>query len=299
MTSMRDRQMATSRGERGAWRRWLALGPAALVLLFAADCSIDDGPQAIAVVQAQIPTSPAGGGCTIPGIKSELRLTQGTLDVALDRDYPYKLYPLIENKLVSFSSGAGKAPVEEQNNLIVSGFRVGIAPPAGAGPIPWDPACPGEYEYSRETLTLAPGSTAGATVQAIRGCNTKVLRQQFLDGAVGFDKNIDAEVVVRVTILAMARHGSKDIESAPFTFPVRVCYGCLQTGYTDPEFADLEFPAVAACGDLLANPYMGNPCNAGQDAVILCCAPDPGNPSSVECPGIPRGTGATTTPDSP
>jgi hypothetical protein len=268
-----------------AWR-WAALAVPVAALLSAVACTIDDGPQAIAVVQAQIPTI-SESGCTVPAQKSDLRMTRGVLDLALDKDYPYILYPLITNQL---GKRGGTTPVEELNNLIVSGFHVRIDPPAGAAPIPWPANCPGEFDYQEETLTLEPTGDAATSVELIRSCNARVIREQFLSGAIGYDPSVNAEVIVRVTIWVKARSGSDDLESAPFTFPVRVCMGCLQTGYLEAEFARFNYPRVAACSDLIANPFMGNLCNPGQDVTILCCAPDLSDPGKVQCPGLPTGS---------
>ena len=97
---------------------------------------------------------------------------------------------------------------------------------------------------------------------------------------------------------AKGRHGGTDIHSDPFEFPIRVCYGCLQTGF-DGQYAAFSFalspPKVIACDNLTENPYKGNVCNPAQDTgPILCCAQDAKGERLV-CPAIPGAKPASAT----
>ncbi len=273
-----------TRRSRSAWR-WISLAVPVAGLLSTA-CVVDDGPHALLIEQTQ---SPMEGTCASPAEVGEVRLISGVLDVGLNRDYPYRMYPVVTNQLASFRAG-GQSKADELNNVTLTGFRVSIEPPPGVASIPWAEGCPGDFDYDVETHLLAPEASVGSIVEAIRYCHVPVLRQQFESGVAGFDPNLSAEVVLRVTLKAKGRHGSDDLRSAPFTFPIRVCVGCLQTGYAEPGFAQYDFPNIPACEALSSNPYPGNACDPGQDGLILCCRDQT---SRIICPAVP--TAADTT----
>ena len=85
------------------------------------------------------------------------------------------------------------------------------------------------------------------------------------------------------------RHGGTQILSDPFEFPVRVCSGCLQTGFSGP-YSRWDYPAVPPCNALAHNPFTGNLCAPAQDfGPILCCARDEKG-EDLQCPGVPTGT---------
>jgi hypothetical protein len=150
--------------------------------------------------------------------------------------------------------------------------------------IAWDPGCPGEFDVPAETSQVPPGGYLAEVVEIIRSCNAAPLYEYL-------QLQPSTALTVTATIRAKGHLGSANISSPPFTFPVRACYGCLQTGYPDPT---LDFPAVAKCSDLPANPYTGDPCNPAQDQMVLCCALDydaQGNATVLQCPAIPAGTG--------
>jgi hypothetical protein len=200
------------------------------------------------------------------------------------------MYPVVANQLASFK-GSGTGQAEELNNVTVTGFGVQIAPPSGVSSIPWEEGCSGDFDWQVATKPLPPAATMGAPVEAIRSCNAGVLRRLFQTKEAGFDPNLSAEVYLHVTLRAKGRHGTSDVESAPFTFPIRVCYGCLQTGYLQPGYAQYNFPNIAACEVLTSNPYPGNPCNTAQDAQILCCSD---KKAGIVCPGVPDPTATGT-----
>jgi hypothetical protein len=237
-----------------------------------------DGGSAVSIVQNQVPTVTMGA-CVVPGTKSELRRAQGILDVGLDRPYPYEMFPLVESKLPMMATiGA------EPNRFEVTSFHVKIDPPAGIS-VPWSGDCGPSFDYPTQGQVL-PGSTAAFLIEGIRPCHSDQFRQMFTNGQL--PSSLAQEVVFRLTLEARGRHGGTQISSDPLYFPVRVCYGCLQTGYNEPEFADFSFPKIPACDRLAANPFTGNPCNPAQDfGPVLCCARDPQG-QQLECPGVPR-----------
>jgi hypothetical protein len=166
--------------------------------------------------------------------------------------------------------------------------------------VPFADTCPREFDVSAHG-TLDPGGEIGIGIEAIRSCHSGLFRQLFRDGRL--PATLSEEITFRVVVQVRGRHGSSHILSEPFEFPVRVCYGCLQTGFAG-KFADFNFPsnpaqsvATVKCDNLVDNPYRGNTCNPGQDVgPILCCSID-GTAERIECPGTPRGKApASTTP---
>jgi hypothetical protein len=245
-----------------------------------------DAGGALTIVQNQVPTmgmSAAEQQCVIPSTASTARNALGTYDVALDHSYPYYMYPLLHNGLPMITGNV------DPNLIEVTRWSVKIeAPPTVS--VPWNPGCPAEFDYPNP-LSLHPGDQASAVVEAMRPCHGDLLRQLMQQGKIS--ASFSERVIFRLIVRAKGRHGATEIKSDPFEFPVRVCYGCLQTGYGTKDYADFAFPKVPACSKLTGdNPFKGNLCNPAQDVgPLLCCALD-AEGKTLECPGIPRGTAA-------
>ena len=266
------------------------------VFLSLAACTVDDGPTGLLIQQDQWLEAGTGAAtCSVPATATSERRIEGVLDVALPWTTHYLFYPLVANQLDSFSGLAGSAStggVEEKNNIRMGSFHVKLDVTFIAGTsFTWDSGCSGEFDVPADTWLLAPGSVISEIVEIIRPCNTaplfRYLQGQYVPGLAY------PEVKVATSIRAKGRLGSSEIESPPFDFPVQVCYGCLQAGYSDSTAAQFSFPAVPKCSDLTTNPYMGDPCNPAQDQLLLCCATrwdDQGNALAVECPAVPAGT---------
>lgn len=252
---------------------WGALGPVAL------GC-VDNGGSLI-IVEAQEPTMIDNRFCAVPE-KRGTRRSDGILDVGLDQDYPYYLLPLVANLMPTIGR-MGKDV--EPNRIEITGARIRIEPPPGV-PVPWQDTCPAQFDYAGQ-LQLEPAAEGSLKIEAVRACHAKLFRDLFERGQL--DPNLNENVRFRLIVRAKGKHGGVGILSDPFEFPLRVCYGCLQTGFPDPEFAQFNFPQVPNCAKLFVNPYKGNPCNPAQDIPpILCCARD-GRKDALECPGLPRG----------
>lgn len=255
------------------------LHTAALFALLFSGC-VDYG-SALTIVQNQTPTiGESDRSCVIPSMPSTLRNALGTFDVALDKSYPYYMYPLVSNGLPLLSGNV------DPNLIYINKFSVKIeAPPTVT--VPFTAACPAEFDFPNP-LPLHPGDQAAAIVEAIRPCHYDLLHQLMAQGKL--PSSFSERVIFRLIVRAKGRHGSTEIKSDPFEFPVRVCYGCLQTGFNTAAYADFNFPKVPACNRLAeTNPYQGNPCNPAQDfGPLLCCALD-AEGKQLECPGIARG----------
>ncbi len=227
----------------------------ALVALAAAFTSCVDDNGSIVIIQNQIPTA-GMDGCIIPGSPTLLR-GQGTLDVALDQNYPYIMYPLVQNRLPPLAGSAGGGTVEP-NRVSISSVKVIVTPPPRPA-ITWDPSCPLIFDWPHSTF-IDPSQSVAMSAQAIRPCLTEQIRSAFELNL--YPTNEDQYVFFSVEVRARGTHGGSDILSDALHFPVRVCYGCLQP----------DFPAISQCGTTLPSEVApGNPCNPGQDALVSCC----------------------------
>jgi len=258
------------------------LQTAALGALLVSGC-VDYG-SSLTIIQNQTPdTMMDTHACVIPSMPSALRNALGTFDVAMDKSYPYYMYPLVSNGMPTLNGTV------DPNIVNINKFSIKIEPPPGVT-IPWSPSCPAEYDFPNP-LPLHPGEQAAAIVEAMRPCHYDLLHQMMAEGKL--PASFSERVLFRLIVRAKGRHGSTEIKSDPFEYPVRVCYGCLQTGYPDPAFVDFAFPKVPPCTRLQSNPYRGNPCNPAQDfGPVLCCALD-AEGKQLECPAIARGVMTT------
>ena len=201
------------------------------------------------VVQNQV----AGPGCTIPGTEGALYLGQGTLDVRASSGPGYLLFPLLKNDLPA--EGGGGA---EPNRIALDGFEVDLkivdGPDAAFevfGQVAADPATAALLRY-RESWSgsVSPGGgTTGAATTVFPAEAARLLREA---GALA---NASARIEVRVR--ASGRTLSGGLKSDPFTFPLRVCDGCL-------------INSISAC-PAKAPVLRGGVCNPGQDELVDCC----------------------------
>jgi len=246
-----------------------------------------DAYNALQIVQVQVL---AAGDCTVPGTPTSSTQSSGTLDVYLpDGSYPPYVLPLvIANNLDS----VGGTKATEMNNITLTHFSIALSAPG----MSWDSSCPANFDSESSTYTLAPaGGSIGRAVQIIEPQHARCL----LLALAPQPPEPPRHILVTATILAKGHHGGTDIQSAPFVFPVDVCTGCLQDGYTEPSVVQYNYPAgYPACASLTGtNPYPGDPCfSPGQDKEILCCGLM--NASGTEvgvCPAVPTGSTSTAT----
>lgn len=261
--------MKWEQATRGATR-----GLGLLALAFCAS-TCTDANGSLVVLQAQVP----GDNCVVADeVGSAGRLESGTLDVALDQPYSYKLYPLLQNNLVPLGGTSGVEP----NRMLVTGASVEILPPPGLA-VPFTSDCASAFDHP-SAASLGPGLTAAIRVEPLRSCHAAIIKSMFESGKL--DPATADEIYFRVKIRAKAQHGGGELLSDPFEFPIRVCYGCLQTGFTG-AYAVFDFPQIPACDHLTSNPFQGNACNPSQDSgPVLCCARDP-KAQQIQCPAVP------------
>jgi hypothetical protein len=247
-----------------------------------------DANDSLTIVQAQSPDET----CKISEESTgTARRLEGILDLGLDKAYGYALYPLVANNLEPLSKNGGIEP----NRVAINGAEIKIIPPAGIN-ITWPAGCEATFDDA-SSASIMPGERKVISISAMRACHAAVIRDLFQTGKL--DASLTERIKFKVVIRAHGRHGGTDIHSDPFEFPIRTCYGCLQTGFAGP-YAEFSFaltpPKVLACDHLAENPYRGNPCNPAQDiGPILCCAEDAKGEKLI-CPGVPRAKPNAATP---
>jgi hypothetical protein len=251
------------------------LGLAAMTV---AGATCTDANESLVILQAQRPDDQ----CIInDGLQGSIRHDRGVLDVALDKPYGYELFPLVVNNLQPIAAEGEIEP----NRVSVMGAQVKIVPPPGVD-VAFGDACAAEFD-TVGAAQLGPTETRALSLEVIRSCHAALFRDLFVAGRLNSStaEKVDFRVVVRIK----GRHGGTRILSDPFEFPIRICYGCLQTGFDGP-YAAFNFPAkLPACEALPTNPYRGNPCPSriAQDVgPVLCCAQN-NDPANLLCPASP------------
>lgn len=201
------------------------------------------------VVQNQV----AGPGCTIPANKGGLYLGQGTLDVRASSG-GYALFPLLKNDLPA--EGANGV---EPNRIALEGFDIDIKlvdGPAAAydffGALSAEPTTAPLMRY-REPWSGSVEPGGGTTAAWTMAFPSEMVRR-LRDGEVLGNGGIAR---VEVQVRASGRNLSGALKSDPFTYPLRICDGCLINSLT-------ACPAKAPV-------LQGGICNPGQDAPVDCC----------------------------
>jgi hypothetical protein len=279
----------------GIFGRLFALAIPLGVFLSLAACKVDDGPTGLLIRQDQYLEPGGSENCVLSATATEQQRVEGTLDVTIPdvSRNGYLFYPLVENQLGPFTGVASTgtaSPAEEKNSIMLKAFHVSLSV-ENRDSFSWPDDCSGDFDYPVATQVLPPGGTVSAFVKLIRPCNAKALFDA-MNAEWNASESANA-MVVNARIRAKGHLGSGNIESPPFDFMVTACFGCLQSGYTQTQAAAFQFPNIAKCSDLDANPYLGEPCNSAQDQLILCCADSfdaQGQATSIHCPAPSAGT---------
>lgn len=239
-----------------------------------------DANESLIILQAQVPDDT----CVISDMPDNtVRRAFGILDVALDKPYGYRLNPLVRNQLLPIANTMDIEP----NRVNITAASVRIVPPPGVA-VSFSNDCAAEFDQPT-SASISPGETRAVVIEAaVRSCHAGMFAELFRAGRL--NSSTADSVFFRLVVRVKGRHGGTDIESDPFEYPLRVCYGCLQTGFTG-QYAAFNFPEVPACDKLAANPFEGNNrCGlpAQDTGPILCCAKD-SKGTSLQCPGVPTG----------
>ena len=261
---------------RGSGRR-LAIGLAVAASLAGAGCVPSSG--LLVILQNQQPVlDQTSHTCGAGSTASASTVGMGILD--LETSTPpapapgYFAYPLVQNSLPMRAPMAGGI---EPNAINIQGVRTTIHPPPGLD-VTWPAGCPATFPWPGSGMLL-PGATIGLTAQVILPCHAKVIHDLFASGALPSD--FGQQVLFTIEMRVFGTVSGSDIDSDAFRLSVRMCVGCLQTGF--PDIAPFNFPARPSCGaSPKPNLYHGNPCNVAQDVhPLLCCT---GSMSEIVCP---------------
>lgn len=236
---------------RGGMGQWCGYGlVVALAGLSLAACGGPTGQ--FYVLHNQVPTA----GCVIPADKGALYQGEGVLDVRVptSSDAAYLLFPLLENDLPA----EGQSGVEP-NRIALSSFQVDVHFIDGSAEVgaffaglAGDPATAAllRYQTPWSGSVVPGGGTTAATTSAFPAAAARLLRDSNLlrDGSY-------ARVEAKVRAVGSKLDGH--ITSDTFTYPIRICDGCLINSIT----------ACPVTGPVLK----GGICNVGQDTPVDCC----------------------------
>ena len=145
----------------------------------------------------------------------------------------------------------------DPNRVQVTGARVKIVPPTGVT-VPFRADCAAEFDHPSQS-TIFPGSQRAVRVEAVRTCHAALFQDLFKSGAL--NPAVGESVYFRVIVRIKGHHGGTEILSDPFEFPVRICYGCLQTGFSGP-YSLFNFPMTPPCAALADQPLHREPLRA-------------------------------------
>ena len=253
-----------------------AVGAATLSLAAFAGSGCIDNSGLLIILQNQTPTvvDVASHNCQAGSTASAAPVGSGVLDLEIGTNPPplYMAYPLVQNTLPVRAAGAGEI---EPNSVYVDGVRGVLVPPPGLT-MTWPVDCPATFFWP-STAALLPGTTLGLSAQVIRPCQAQTIHDLFASGDLPSDMSQQVLFTIEMRVVGRVTSGS-EITSDAFRFSVRVCIGCLQTGFSD--IAQFNFPARPSCGVApKPNPYHGNPCNLAQDTgPLLCCTGEMNQP---------------------
>jgi hypothetical protein len=211
-------------------------------------------PGQFEILNDQVPSAAAGGGCTIP-VDATIYEGAGVLDLAIRSsvDAAYLFFPLIQNNLPGAKSGA-----QDPNQIQMSGFNVDITTLSGTSAAT-NSVLDGNPLAHFQTSWSGGVSSGGGQVSAIVKAFPVALAEQLLNqGGVANDPS--ATLNLRIQVLGTTNVGT-EMQSDPFNFPLEVCVGCLVAN-------------VEACPFSSAPANPGNACNPAQDAPVDCCTQD-------------------------
>jgi hypothetical protein len=235
-----------------------------------------DNSGLLVILQNQMPLiDDTAHMCTAGSTASASPVGSGVLDLQAGAVPAYFAYPLVQSTLPPRAAQPGAV---EPNTVYVDGVRGTLVPPPGLT-VDWPAECPATFFWP-STAALLPGTALGITAQVIRPCQAQAILARFASGELPSDLAQQVLFTIEMRVVGRVTSGS-EITSDAFRFSVRMCIGCLQTGFSD--IAQFNFPARPPCGVApKPNAYHGNPCNLSQDyGPLLCCT---GDMNQVVCP---------------
>ena len=242
-------------------------GLVAMAAIAAMSGACVDNAGLMVIVGNQIPTVDAVTHmCSASSATGAAFLGEGVLDLDVGTPQPYVAYPVIQNRLQARAVAGGVEP----NRVMLEGFHITLLAPPGFN-FPWTAQVPNQMEPAF-SQGLEPGASLTATVTAVSQSQAQAILAQF--GPGGLNHALTEQVVFTAEMHAIGSFNGGQIESDVFRFPIRMCVGCLQTGFT--TMAEFNYPGVPLCSVApRPNPAKGNPCNFAQDSgPLLCCLDD-------------------------
>lgn len=219
-------------------------------------------PGQFIVLHNQVPAT--GTTCTIPGDLGTNYNPEGVLDVSLVNEGArsgYLLFPLLENDLPAPTNGQ----LVDGNRIALQGFNVHIelaaASDLAAAVFAENPRLIDYFVATSGTVASGGGRTA-AIVNAFPADLALALRDRLAVPEGSF-----LEVTTRVE--ARGERLTGNIQSDSFSFPLRLCEGCL-------------IASVQNCPVRAMPTNLGNPCNIAQDVSVDCCVGGGG----LVCPSV-------------
>jgi hypothetical protein len=235
--------------------RLTSLGTTAATLLVAIASCFSTGcsgtpPGEFIIIQNQVPNT----DCSIPAGLGAVYRGEGTLDVRLvsSRATGYLLFPVMQN---NFPGASGEQTVDA-NRIALSGFNVDVD-------VPEDQKGPAADFIRGLAMTADPmvhyGTLTSGSVASGSGVTSsavEVFPNDLANGVLGTHSLTPTENIwATVHVRALGKTLTSSVESDSFTYPIRLCDGCLM-------------------GDLGACPVVGdvgNLCFVGQDGATGCC----------------------------
>lgn len=231
----------------------------------------------LAVTAALIPDESANSCVAAPSTGTHT-ISQGVLDLDVYRDSvqtppPYVLWPLIQNNLNA--TATDKAP-NEINSFVIQGANVKLSLPGWT--LSSSAGCDGVSFQTAGTTTIPPAGAFGTlALEVIKPCQGAQLRAQMAEGQEG---------TVWIDMAVFGKAGGGSMHSDTFSFPVKVCRGCLQLGIPAPYAECNYYTTLCQCSEIAKNPAKGWSCNVGQDyGPILCCLASDGTTTICPAPG--------------
>jgi len=258
----------------GSFFSWVLRPPLVSLLLAAASaggCVADSG--LLVILQNQQPVvDDSTMTCNAGSMPSPVAVGSGVLDLEVGAAPGYVAYPMVQSRLPSRASVVGGS---DPNTIYLDGVRGTLYPPPGVT-MNWPLDCPATFFFPA-AVALLPGASQGIVAQVIRPCQAQAIHDLFSAGFLPPD--LTQQVLFTVEMRAVGRLASGDeVPSDAFRFSVRMCIGCLQTGFSD--VAPMNWPNRPSCAAApKPNPHHGNPCNMAQDwGPLLCCTGADGQP---------------------
>lgn len=216
------------------------------------------------------PQNRQNGGCTYTADPTAATISEGTLDIALRRQYD----PMLLAASQMIQRGDPNNTRAESNRVHINGATVRVTDANGGEIAEFSTLGSGNLEPQ---LNNTPGFGVVSITAIDQPTAAKIAP---LIGRPVFDYK---QVVANIKLFGKTL-GGVDLESGEFQFPIKVCNGCLVS------FAGADDPAVKGtdCSlNVVTDNNQGFACVYGQDEKISCitCKEDPDPNVAAICNG--------------